>query len=288
LQSRDLFYGSGGKGHEPAGPFTFLKEDFDGTNPKFDVHDAQGTKWKVKLGEEARPETVASRFIWAAGFFTNEDYFLPEITVASLPSKLKRGDKLRLEGGRFANVRLKRSKSAKKEGIWTWKENPFQNTRELNGLRTLMAVINNWDLKDVNNAVVQDQDGQEIYLVSDLGASFGTDHLVKSRDTAKGNLQSYRDSKFILRKDAQSVDFGTPGRPSLAFAFNPHDNLGRMGMEWIGRNIPVEDARWMGGILGQLTPAQIRDAFRGGGYATDEAEAYAKILEARIAELKLL
>ena len=53
--------------------------EFTGRSPKdkFTVRDAQGGKWKIKLGDEARPETVATRFVWAVGFHTDEDYFLP-------------------------------------------------------------------------------------------------------------------------------------------------------------------------------------------------------------------
>src|SRR4051812_39955647 len=77
IASRDLFYGPGGKAHEPKGPFTFDKEDSDGSNPKFDVIDQDGVHWRVKLGPEVRPETVASRLVWGAGYFANEDYFVP-------------------------------------------------------------------------------------------------------------------------------------------------------------------------------------------------------------------
>ncbi len=289
LQSRDLFYGSGGKEHEPAGPFAFLKEDTGGTNPKFDVTDSQGTKWKVKLGEEAGPETVAARLVWAMGYFTNEDYFLPEIQINGLPGKLKRGQKLRLGENKFANVRLKRSgKGEKSESYWKWKKNPFNNTREFNGLRALMAVLNNWDLKDVNNGIVIDKEGNEVYLVKDLGASFGTDHLVKSHAEAKGNLISFDASKFIIKKNAQIVDFATPGAPSLVFAFNPHETFSRKEMGWIGNDVPVEDAKWMGNLLGQLTPVQIREAFRAGGYSPENSEGFARIVERRIMELKNL
>ena len=287
LHSRDLFYGSGGKEHEPVGPFTFTKEDTGGTNPKFDVKDSLGTKWKVKLGAEAGPETVATRFVWAVGYFTNEDYFLPEIQVEGVPGKLKRGQKLRLDGNKFQAVRLKRAgKGEKSESDWKWKENPFNNTREFNGLRTLMAVLNNWDLKDVNNGIVVDKEGNEVYLVKDLGASFGTDHLVRSHTVAKGNLLSYDSSKFITNKTAETVDFGTPGRPSLAFAVNPHETFSRTSMEWIGNDVPVADARWIGNLLGQLSPVQIREAFRAGGYTPEDSEGFAHILERRIAELK--
>ena len=289
LTSRDLFYGSGGKEHDPKGPFTFLKEDLDGTNAKFEVKDPDGVKWKVKLGAETGPETVASRLVWAVGYFTNEDYFLRDIAIVGLPGKLKRGQSLRLAGDKFDNVRLKRSeKGAKGEGYWKWKDNPFVKTREMNGLRTLMAVLNNWDLKDVNNSIIPGQNGSDIYLVKDLGASFGTDHLVRSHDVAKGNTESYRDSRFIVKKNTQTVDFATPGRPSLAFAINPHETFSRTSMEWIGDDIPVEDARWMGGLLGQLSATQIREAFRAGGYGPEFTEAFAKVLEQRIADLKAL
>ena len=50
IASRNLFYGPGGKAHEPRGTFTFEKEDMNGTNPKFDVVDEDGVKWRVKMG----------------------------------------------------------------------------------------------------------------------------------------------------------------------------------------------------------------------------------------------
>src|SRR5579875_1658528 len=68
----DMYTGRGGEKHQPKPPFQFLSEDMNGTNPKFDVRDADDTKWRVKVGEEARPEVVASRFLWATGYFVNE------------------------------------------------------------------------------------------------------------------------------------------------------------------------------------------------------------------------
>src|SRR5262245_48837932 len=41
LNDRNLFHGPGGMAHEPpAGDFRFLKEDLEGSNPKYDVIDA--------------------------------------------------------------------------------------------------------------------------------------------------------------------------------------------------------------------------------------------------------
>src|SRR5215470_5505265 len=85
IASRNLLYGSGGEKHQPRGPFTFVKEDLDGSNPKFTIVDSQAVKWKVKMGQEARCETAASRLVWAAGYFTTDDYYLPELQVPDMP-----------------------------------------------------------------------------------------------------------------------------------------------------------------------------------------------------------
>src|SRR5215469_5118273 len=68
IASRNLFYGPGGEEDAPHSTLTFVKEDLSGTSPKFDVRDENGVKWKVKLGAEARPEVVATRFVWAMGY----------------------------------------------------------------------------------------------------------------------------------------------------------------------------------------------------------------------------
>ena len=159
IASRNLFYGSGGKQDEPHPPFTFLKEDLSGTSPKFEVLDQDEVKWKVKLGAEARSETVAARLLWAVGYFTDEDYFLSNIRVEDMPRRLKRGQGLVEPGGLLQNVRLERAPKGKKIGAWQWRHNPFTGTRELNGLRVMMALINNWDLKNQNTAVYILSDG---------------------------------------------------------------------------------------------------------------------------------
>jgi hypothetical protein len=59
-------------------------------------------------------------------------------------------------------------------------------------------------------------------------------------------------------------------------------------MQRIGRNIPREDARWIGGILGQLSASQIGDAFRAAGYSDAQVEGFTKVVEKRIADLNAL
>jgi hypothetical protein len=296
IASRNLFYGPGGMEHAPHPPFTFEKEDPKGSNPKFDVRDQDGVKWKVKLGTEAKPETVATRLVWSIGYFTNEDYLVPDFRAEGMPAHLKRGDKFVEPDGSLKNVRLKREpKDEKKLGTWEWRKNPFTDTRELNGLRVMMAVINNWDLKDDNNAIYREkgsdtQAPETVYMVSDLGSSFGTTNFV-ANDKAKGNLDDYVHSKFINKGSLDAsgfVDFQDPHRPALFIAFNAPEFVSRVNMQWIGRHIPKADAKWAGQLLGRLSHEQIRDAFRAGGYTPDEVESFASAFELRIAELNQL
>ncbi len=285
LASRDLYYGPGGKAHEPHGPFTFEKEDRKGSNPKFDVIDSQGVRWTVKLGVEARPETAASRLVWAAGYFANEDYFLPVLQVEKM-QHLHRGENQVSRDGTVRNVRLKRrSPDEKKIGSWSWKDGPFAQSREWYGLQVLMAVINNWDLKDSNNSIyqVRGESPEQRYLVSDLGSSFGCTGLTGA---GKGGLKAYEHSKWIGKSSTDSIDFNVPSAPSLPVIFNIPEFSLRRSLLWIGRNVPAADARWMGNLLGRLSPQQIQQAFRAAGYSPAEIEGYSRTVQQRIAKLQ--
>ena len=291
ITTRDLFHGPGGEAGQPGRVMTFVKEDMEGTSPKFDVVDENGTRWKVKLGVEAAPETVASRLLWAVGYTTEQEYFVRELKVEGLPGRLQRGQKYVWRGGVVRNARLKRApEEMKKSGRWKWKENPFLGTREFDGLRVMMAVINNWDLKDTNTAIYQDKSdaGQPTYVVSDLGASFGTTGRTFRQEKSKGNLHSYEGSRFITRVDDEYVDFGTPSSPSPILFFDFSDFVSREHMRWIGRHVSRAHARWMGDLLAQLSPQQIRDAFRAAGYSPQEVEDFSRIVEQRIAQLEQL
>ena len=294
IATRDMIYGAGGKAHAPSeGPFTFVKEDTGGTNPKFDATDSAGVKWKVKTGIEAKPETVATRFVWAVGYFVDEDYFLQELRLKNVPAKLRRGAKYVSSDGVVSGARLERPPypHAKKLGEWQWWDNPFLGKRELNGLRVLMAVLNNWDLKDTNNRIFQvtGPDGPfQLYEVSDLGASFGTPGFGWTKSGSRGNVKAYTKSKWIKNIEAEFIDFNVPSRPAIDHYPDVPDTLKRLKLRKIGWQIPREDARWMGDLLGQLSGAQIRDAFRSAGYDSATVESFSREVEERIAELKSL
>src|SRR5688500_12985219 len=57
LASRNLYWGPGGRELAPArGTYSYVSRKTTGTNPGYDVRDARGMEWSVKLGEEAQSE----------------------------------------------------------------------------------------------------------------------------------------------------------------------------------------------------------------------------------------
>ena len=261
------------------------KKIMKGTSPKFDVKDAQGVKWRVKLGEEPQAETAATRLLWAAGYFVDEDYYLPQMKVEGLP-KLHRGREFVTDDGIVRRARLERKeKQIKKIGNWDWFKNPFVGTKELNGLRVMMALVNNWDLKDINNSIYA-VDGERRYLVSDVGATFGKTGNSLSR--SKSDLKEYEDSKFIEKDTSDEVDFTLHSRPFFLTAVNLPNYEKRTKMENVTKHIPPADAKWLGQLLGKLSDEQIRDCFRAAGYSPDEIEGYSAEVEKRIGALNAL
>jgi len=282
----NLAEGPGGKENRPSGKLTFVKEDRTGTSPKFEVVDERGVHWKAKLGEESRAETAATRLVWAAGYFADADYYFPKLRIENMPH-LHRGREFMAQDGSVAGVRLERRlKSDEKGEHWSWYDNPFTGSREFNGLRTLMALINNWDLKEDNNAKYPQAGAQLRYGISDLGATFGRtgDVFVRS----KSDLRNYRQSKFIQKVTPEYVDFYMSSRPFILSVFDVPNYIRRTRMQSVAKHIPRAHAKWLGQVLAQLTDEQIRECFRAADYSPEEVSGFASVVEQRIAELTRL
>src|SRR6185503_14459309 len=268
MRNRDLYYGPGSKDRAPVPPFKFIKEVKESGMPKFDVEDARGVKWRVKLGEEAQAETAASRLVWAAGYNAEESYYLDRANIEGL-RKLSRGQKYvigqSVVGARFEPRRdnIKRGKE------WDWNKNPFKNTRELNGLKTMMVVLNNWDAFKKNNRVLHDKDsGEDKYTVTDLGATLGAAAGIGG-GRSKSNVQDYQRKRLVRNVDDGKVKFNYDVRPKglglLSVVYPPYYLRQRKATNTMEK-VPVDHAAWMGGILSQLSDEQLRDGFRAAGY----------------------
>jgi len=276
IESRDLFYGPAGRegAPDPAGKFKFVRRSTSGTSEKIIVDDDKGRSWTVKFGAEARPETAASRIVWAAGYHVDQDYFV-------------KGTHIEGRGGfDVSDVRFERRDDGFKEiGLWEWNASSFNGTRELQGLKVLMALLNNWDLKDVNNKIVQPNKSsggdrsERVYYVADLGATLGSTgsffqklpFFGNAPAGSKGVPDSYAKQVFIDSVSGGRVHFHYEGK-------NPK----------VLEGITVENARWIGGLLGRLSDKQLTDAFRAAGFSDNETATYVHAVRSRIDQLRAL
>jgi hypothetical protein len=241
---------------------------------KWHVRDGAGKKWVAKLGNEAQPETAATRLVWAAGYPVEITYLASCVKIENAPKPPSNKSVKRCEGNGFANVRFEaRPDDQKRLDNWSWDKNTFAGTKEFAGLVVLMALVNNWDLKDTNNKVIyapgEDGAGQLRYVVSDLGATFGKtgNFITHSRNEPK----KYIKTTFVEKVEGNRVKFDYNGKKGSLFD-----------------NITVEQAKWIGDILAQLSEEQVKDAFRAANYTPEEVEGLAQEVLGRINALHSL
>jgi hypothetical protein len=280
IECRDLFYGIGGPENapDPSMPFTYVKRSKSGSQKKIIVRDVHGVEWTVKFGPEARPETAATRLVWAAGYHVDQDYFVP---------------RARIVGQEYIDARdvrfERRDDGFEEVGNWSWADNPFLGTPELDGLRVVMALLKNWDIKTSNNDILtpKNSPAPQIYYVADLGATFGRTNTFLQRAPllgdvpplsgfstggAKGNVSGYINERFIKEVSGGRVYFSSR-RTRVRHALD---------------GVPISNARWMGALLGRLSDKQLVDAFCASGFDPVETSLYVSILRARIIELQRL
>jgi hypothetical protein len=262
IASRDLFWGSGGEAMKPdLSSVTFIKEETGGFSKKYRVRDGAGRIWVAKLSKEAQPEIASTRIVWALGYNTELCYLVPKVTI---------------EGkGTFENVRFEaRSEDVKRLDEWKWESNPFVGTREFQGLKVLMILLENWDIKDENNKILlvrnNDSNRNELrYIISDLGATFGKTGNFVTR--TRNKPEDFVKAKFINEVKGNSIDFRYSGKRQNIF-----------------NDITIEQARWIGDLLGHLSDQQIKDAFRAANYTPEQIQMLTDAMKTRITELTTL
>lgn len=294
ISTRDLRYGPGSAARAPVGPFRFVEEDKSGESPKFLVRDAQGVSWSVKLGREAQAEVVATRLVWAVGYFAEEAYYFDEAKIQNLP-RLSRGMEY-VSGDTVRGARFEpRRENMKRGSTWDWRKNPFDGTRELSGLKVLMILLNNFDARADNNRIihVNGPRGREShYYVTDLGATLGRAGGLGGTRT-KNDLTDFLSTKFVRGVDERDgvVEFDYDTRPSglgHLSVLHPFYYRGEVNKEKAMRGIPISHARWIGSLLSQLSDEQLRDAFRAANYSEGVTDSYVNSLRERINQLTQL
>ena len=130
----------------------------------------------------------------------------------------------------------------------------------------MMVLINNWDMKDDNNAILATKgvtDSERRFIISDLGATFGKTGGLISRSRNKPS--DYVKAEFVKGVNGNVIDFNYGGKNSKVF-----------------ENITVADAKWLASWLGRLSAEQIKDAFRAANYSAEEVEQLAQAVRGRI------
>jgi hypothetical protein len=295
ITTLNLLHGPGSQEMAPQAPFTFISESKLGASPKFKVKDARGVTWSVKMGPEAQAETVATRLVWAMGYFADEAYHFDRVEIQNLP-RLARGQEFQ-SGKIVRDVRMEpRRADVKRGAIWDWLQNPFVGQREFNGLKVLMVLVANYDTRLDNNQIYYGKhpetgEMEARYVVTDIGATLGkVGGLGGSR--SKNVLEDFRSSKFIESIEGGMVNFDYHTKPKgaggFASLFNPGYGKRQANKEKAMRSLPLEDVRWIGARLALLSDEQLRDAFRAAHYDNATMEGYVAILRTRINQLAQL
>jgi hypothetical protein len=255
ISSRDLRWGRGGMALAPSADveYKFKALDASGYSPGYDVVDPEGKKWDVKIGDEAQPEVVVSRVLWAVGYHQPVMYFVPQWN-------LKGGPEAKPRGGRF---RL--SSDHKTVSDWSWTENPFKGTRQLRGLVVVNLMLNNWDLKSSQNRIysVQTQPNRW-FVVQDVGASLGKTSWPVG---TKLDIDDFESQNLIEGVENGRVKFDYHAR---------HKEL----MD----DITPEDVTWVCTLLQKITDKQWDDLFAHVGIPGENSARYIRKIKSKINE----
>ena len=257
ISERDLYWGPGGQQMQPVlAKAQYIGRQTGGNNLKYRIKDGAGREWVVKIADESQPEVAAVRLLWGIGYKTEIDYIVPRLEIAKI--------------GNYRNARFEaRPEHIKRLERWSWNDNPFIGTNEFEGLKMMMVMINNWDLKDENTVVLQEDD-KLYYIVSDLGSSFG--RLANTSTSRSGRSvnkpEHYAQSNFIKQANNGVIEFDYRGKA-----------------DYLVKEIKIEHARWLADLLLQLSDKQIEDAFRAANYKDKDIKLLAQAFKNRINEL---
>jgi len=266
LLERDLLNGPGGSELAPPqnGSYQFVAFKTTGTNPGYDVKDATGRMWSVKLGIEAQSEVTASRILWAMGFPQPASYFVPQFTLTGADAGVKTTARFRTDLPQWRST-----------GEWSWYENPFADTPAFRGLIVAQLVLNNWDLKTSNNRIYEATDPSAAprrqYMVRDVGSSLGHSKQfrlfamlgTRGSQGSKNDVDDFERQGFIEKVEHDKVTFDYRGMNQA-----------------LVDTVTVADVIWASEQLAKIPDGHWQAAFKAGAYQQADADRYiAKIKE---------
>ena len=136
-RTRDLFWGVGGDAPRPRSqsrPTRSSRSNAAASAWAMTVEGPGGRKWSAKLPPEASTEVVASRLLWGVGYHQPPIYYVGRWNAEGA------SDQNPQLPGRFRESKPDLHGLDAKD-IWSYYQNPFVGTRELNGLLVLQAML---------------------------------------------------------------------------------------------------------------------------------------------------
>jgi len=140
-------------------------------------------------------------------------------------------------------------------------------------------MINNWDWKTSNNKIYDvlnpDGTGVRMYVVRDLGASFGKSdapgisRLLGARIAQgnRNNLEDFEQQGFITAVNGNQVEFDYGGI-----------------YQSVVELVTVDDVVWTSKLMSRLSDEQWNAAFAAAGYPPDQAARFIAKLKTKIAQ----
>ena len=260
---RDLFFGVGGKklAPDPSATYTVIEIKRGGFSRGYTVVGPGDREWSAKFPPEANTEITASRLHWGIGYHQPPIYLLTNWTAEKatspnpqLPARFreKKPDLNGLDAG----------------DAWSYYQNPFVGTRQLNALLALQAMLGNSDLKDAQNVIYKLDKPLEgastWYVARDLGQTFGRTGVLEA---PRGDIEVFEETPYIRGVENGKVRFDYRGRHKALF-----------------ENIRPADVRWLCERLNKLSDEQWQDAFRAGGFGEPVAQRFIRRMKQKIAE----
>jgi hypothetical protein len=264
--------------YAPAPPFQFVKEDVEGTTAKLDLKDAKGRSWAVKFGAKAITEPFGYRFVTAVGYFAEPSYYVKDGVIQGAP-RLRRASRYVKPDGSFRNARFQiRDKKFDfvKNSAWSIAENPFRGTYELAGLKILLMLLSNWDVKDNRdlaegpNTAIFNVSGSQFYSFFDWGSTLGRWGGLMRRDRSDCSGFALDTPKFAKSSGNGAIEWGFEGKHG----------------EDVTSGITVEDVRWLLPYLRRITQEQLQAGLTASGATARQTACWSDSIQARIRQLE--
>ena len=272
----------GSEVNPPKPPYSFLREDPSGTQPKIFVRDAAGVTWNVKFGYEAKGESFCWRVVRACGYFAEPNYFVAAGQVRGI-QPLKRAGSWVQADGHFTNARFQYRYPNLKylDGKnWRWEGPPFGGTKELSGLKILIMLFSNWDNKDgrvgpggPNTAVFEDRNGsrvQYLYTFTDWGSGLGRWGDTTGQTNWRCDQYTQQTPGFVSGVQNGNVVFGYKGAIHQGF----------------DTNIPPAHVAWFVPYLTHITDDQLYAGLKASGATDSEAACFTMAIRDRVDQLR--